>query len=246
MMLNVRTVIVLILFSLMAFTSGAAKGTLILKIIDLAGDPIPNHDINIKGKGSFVSNSDGIVFIEKVKDGKMYELESGSSIMYRKYWDFRTFPNITSDTAVITIKWSSKGWELSLPKLYERDQNNREKLLEEIDFTQYSPCDDSTGEHHILNMRFPGGNALLGVFLMENINYPIEAIENEDSGLVVVSFIISEKGTLENIYLDQSNSASLDAEAIRLIEMIDNWLPPTCNGKPLSTTVRIPINFKVS
>ncbi len=130
MMLNVRTVIVLIIFSLVAFASDAAKGTLTLKIVDLAGYPIPNHDIKIKGKGRFVSNSDGLVLAEKIKEKKMYQLESGSSEMYRFYWSSSSFFNI-EDTAVITIKWSRKGWEMGLTKLFEKDLSDRAKLLEE-------------------------------------------------------------------------------------------------------------------
>jgi TonB family protein len=51
-------------------------------------------------------------------------------------------------------------------------------------------------------------------WINNNINYPTQAIENHEEGVVYVSFSISEKGEAENIVVEEGVSIALNNEAI--------------------------------
>lgn len=90
---------------------------------------------------------------------------------------------------------------------------------------------------------FVGGNAALSLWIAKNVEYPKDAIEMNEQGKVYVSFVIEENGTISTIVVEKGVSASLDAEAIRLIESMPNWIPGELEGTKVRTRARLPINF---
>lgn len=90
---------------------------------------------------------------------------------------------------------------------------------------------------------FPGGNSQMKSYLMGNIYYPEEAINNDVSGKVFIEFIVHEDGSINCVYAKNSVSKYLDAEAIRVINFMPNWKPGKVSGKSVSTRCMIPIKF---
>lgn len=57
-------------------------------------------------------------------------------------------------------------------------------------------------------------------FLVENVKYPVEAMEKCVQGRVVVQFTVNEDGTLSDWIVTKSVDPDLDKEAIRLIQLM--------------------------
>ena len=91
--------------------------------------------------------------------------------------------------------------------------------------------------------QFPGGDLELQKFIARTIKYPVEAQEKGETGRVFVTFIINKLGAVENVCTAKSVSPSLDAEAIRVIKTLPNWIPGSKDGKSVNVTYTLPINF---
>lgn len=88
-----------------------------------------------------------------------------------------------------------------------------------------------------------GGDSALNVFISRNVQYPAEAKKNKEQGQVVVQFVIDEKGLIKNSKVLTSVSTSLDAEALRLINVMPAWTPGSQKGKAVAVLHKLPINF---
>lgn len=91
---------------------------------------------------------------------------------------------------------------------------------------------------------FPGGIDGLISFLSSNIKYPQDAIKNKISGKVLIQFILSPTGKVEEVTVLESLSPSCDAEAVRVVKSMPDWTPAEYKGKKIKIIQSIPISFK--
>ncbi|MDX2361350.1 MAG: energy transducer TonB [Crocinitomicaceae bacterium] len=90
---------------------------------------------------------------------------------------------------------------------------------------------------------FTGGQSALREWISSNTIYPQSAIENEEQGSVYTAFIVEGDGSITNIVVERGISTALDNEAIRLIQLMPNWMPANTNGAAVRTRARFPIVF---
>ncbi|PTQ95148.1 protein TonB [Mucilaginibacter yixingensis] len=86
---------------------------------------------------------------------------------------------------------------------------------------------------------FPGGNDGLMNFLKQNIHYPKGAV----NGKVFASFIVSKAGKITDIKIMRGLNSVTDAEVIRVLKLMPDWIPGTINGKPADITYTLPVAF---
>lgn len=98
----------------------------------------------------------------------------------------------------------------------------------------------------IVMPQYPGGEAELRKFIAAELDYPLEARVNKESGEVLVAFSIGMDGYISGVRVVRSVSESLDAEAVRVVSKMPPWIPGKKNGRPVRAEMTIPINFKVS
>ena len=91
--------------------------------------------------------------------------------------------------------------------------------------------------------RFPGGQQALMGFIRDNLKYPIQAQEEKKTGTVVVNFLVSSTGKIENVKVDKSINPALDAEAVRVVSKMPDWFPGKQNGKPVDVYYSVPFEF---
>jgi TonB family protein len=91
--------------------------------------------------------------------------------------------------------------------------------------------------------QFPGGTVALLKFIKDNISYPPEAVAEKITGKVYLGFIVEKNGSLSNVEVLRGIHPLIDAEAIRIIQSMPNWIPGTLNNEPARTRLRIPISF---
>lgn len=114
----------------------------------------------------------------------------------------------------------------------EPDNRTREEriAMEVIDFPD-------------LEAQFPGGMSALQQYIMENVKYPVEALEKGIQGRVYLSFVVEKDGTLTQIKVERGVSAELDSEAKRVVRAMPKWKPGEAAGRTVRTRCRLPIAF---
>lgn len=88
---------------------------------------------------------------------------------------------------------------------------------------------------------FPGGPEALNQFLSSNTHTPTgEAVVQ---GKVIVQFIISEEGNLEDVKVVKGISPAFDTEALRVIALLPKFKPGMQSGKPVKVYYNLAVNF---
>ena len=93
--------------------------------------------------------------------------------------------------------------------------------------------------------QFPGGPAALMQFLSQNVKYPVEAHKAGVQGRVIANFVVEKDGSITEAKIVKSVSPELDAEALRVIGSMPNWMPGMQNGEPVRVKYTVPITFKL-
>ena len=88
-----------------------------------------------------------------------------------------------------------------------------------------------------------GGRNAFKEYVNTNLQYPEAARSQQVEGVVVLKVTVSSEGSINNIEVKKSLSASCDQEAVRLIEEGPRWSPATYNGDPVEGSVRVRIIF---
>ena len=82
---------------------------------------------------------------------------------------------------------------------------------------------------------YPGGQAALIEYISNNVKYPDDAAKKKVEGKVFVTFVVDTDGKITDVSLLRKVFPSLDAEAIRVISGMPNWIP----GKQKGQVVRV-------
>ena len=90
---------------------------------------------------------------------------------------------------------------------------------------------------------FPGGQEALMSYLGSKMIYPIDAIENSVQGRLMVQFTVSAEGKVADVVVVRELYPSIDAEAIRIVKAMPDWIPGKDKGKNVSARVTLPIAF---
>jgi len=108
--------------------------------------------------------------------------------------------------------------------------NSKEKML---------ACDvDSFPE-----AMYVGGYTAMMRYIVENVQYPQESVENDEQGRVYIQFIVEGNGKISHVKVEKGAYPSLDEEAVRVIRMMPDWIPAKCGEYGLRQSMRIPIIF---
>ena len=94
--------------------------------------------------------------------------------------------------------------------------------------------------------QYPGGQIAMLKYIMENIKYPKQIMEEGIQGRVTVSFIVEKDGRVSNVRLLRSVQPALDKEAIRVVKSMPKWTPGKQNGKPVRVRFNLPVMFKLN
>lgn len=92
---------------------------------------------------------------------------------------------------------------------------------------------------------FPGGSAALQQFIAKHIVYPEDALDAEKEAKVIIKFIITETGAIENVTSMKPAGYGFDEEAIRVVQSMPLWKPGMQNGKPVNVYFQLPITFRL-
>ena len=94
--------------------------------------------------------------------------------------------------------------------------------------------------------QFPGGDEALLQYLLENIQFSFESDKRgTPQGLVMVQFNVSASGKISDIEIVSGVSPKLDAEVVRVVEAMPDWIPAERLGEKVDAPFQLPVNFQV-
>jgi|SaaInlLV_10m_DNA_2_1039722.scaffolds.fasta_scaffold15923_2 protein TonB len=94
--------------------------------------------------------------------------------------------------------------------------------------------------------KFPGDEKALSKFLGKNIVYPALEKEIGLQGLVTLHFVVKKDGRITDVTVIKGVSPNIDAEAIRVVEAMPNWIPGKQRDRNVDVSIMMPIRFTLS
>lgn len=93
--------------------------------------------------------------------------------------------------------------------------------------------------------QYETGERGLANFISRTLRYPIDARQNGVEGRILCSFIVGANGAIFNVEVVQGLHASLDAEAVRVLQLMPRWIPGENNGEKVNVKCLLPIDFTI-
>lgn len=136
---------------------------------------------------------------------------------------------------------------ISIADVVGNDEENG-ALIEDIKqvVTQEAPKEEEVFEMVEQDPEFPGGQAEMMKFIKDNMNYPVIAMENGVQGRVYCQFVVGANGKIRDVKVVRGVDPYLDKEAVRVIEMMPDWIPGRQNGRAVSVRYTLPVLFKLN
>ncbi len=93
---------------------------------------------------------------------------------------------------------------------------------------------------------FTGGTPEMHKFISNTLSYPADAVERNEQGLVVYTFVVEKDGTLSNFNMIHSADPLLNEEALRILKNMPPWRPARHNGEIVRSETYVPLYFKLN
>lgn len=90
---------------------------------------------------------------------------------------------------------------------------------------------------------FPNGEEALYKYLNDKIKYPAVARENNIQGKVIVQFVVTKDGDIQNAKVVRGIGGGCNEEALRVVNGMPRWKPGRHNGRAVPVTFTLPISF---
>ena len=93
---------------------------------------------------------------------------------------------------------------------------------------------------------FPGGEHELLSYIGHHLKYPVEAQQKGIQGRILVKFIVSKSGKVENAQIVRGLDPSIDNEGLRVVNTLPDFIPGEMKGEKVPVYYVLPITFKLT
>lgn len=93
---------------------------------------------------------------------------------------------------------------------------------------------------------FPGGNSAMIKFLGDSIRYPVAAQQKGIQGRVICNFVVMKDGSISDVQIARGVDPLLDAEAVRVLESMPDWIPGKQRGQNVNVRFTLPVIFRLT
>jgi TonB family protein len=106
---------------------------------------------------------------------------------------------------------------------------------------------DKNGIYQVIDKmpQYPGGEKALLDYIGQNLKYPVDAQEKGIQGRIVVRFVVTKFGKVENVEIVRGLYPSMDKEGVRMVSSLPDWIPGEQKGQKVSVYYTVPITFKL-
>lgn len=95
------------------------------------------------------------------------------------------------------------------------------------------------------DITYKGGESRLYKIIKQNLTYPQQAILDSIEGTVIVYFAIDTIGRSTEIKIVKGIREDIDKEAIRCVDLLDEWTVGKQNSEKISLHHMLPIKFSL-
>ncbi len=95
------------------------------------------------------------------------------------------------------------------------------------------------------NVSYKDGNDRINKIIGQNLKYPPKAIKDKVGGTVRLYFTIDTLGHPRYIQVLKSVRADIDSEAIRCVNLLNEWVPRNDNGRKACLHHTLSIKFEM-
>lgn len=93
---------------------------------------------------------------------------------------------------------------------------------------------------------YDGGQTAIEDYIISNLEYPQDAIDNGVEGTVRVRFAVDQQGNVTNVStVGDRLGYGLEEEAVRVVSRMPKWTPGQVKGKNVTTWRLLPINYRL-
>ncbi len=90
---------------------------------------------------------------------------------------------------------------------------------------------------------YPGGKDQLMFFIAKNFEYPKQALINEVSGILEISFFINQDGKVGDIKVKEDLGFGTGEAGINVVKKLRKWKPGMRRGEPVRVAYTLPIRL---
>ena len=80
-------------------------------------------------------------------------------------------------------------------------------------------------------------------FVYRHIRYPDLARQGSIEGTAVVRFVVEKDGSITNLEILRDPGGRCGQEALRVVELMPQWLPGKQRGRPVRVQYNLPIRY---
>lgn len=207
-------------------------------------EPLPGTSIIIKGttRGT-VSDRDGKYLLK---------IDREDAVLVYSFVGYET-REVNADREKIDVEMSQKIHKLD-PDKVTRTTKYMGGASSQDDQVEKDEPDGSKVFYVVEDMpQFTGGEKgkgdlaeTLGDYFRQNMRYPEMARQMNLEGKVVVDFTVDAKGKIRDAAVVNSSNDLFDAETLRLIRDMPDWVPGKQRGKPVSVRFTCPVEFRLN
>jgi len=104
---------------------------------------------------------------------------------------------------------------------------------------------DSVYEQVDVYPEFKGGMEEFNQYIQDNLKYPQEAIDKDETAKVFVEFVVDKSGEIRDVQLKREEKEYFEKAAIKVISEMPKLKSGLKNGKYVNTKVIVPITFQL-
>ena len=90
-----------------------------------------------------------------------------------------------------------------------------------------------------------GGQAAMLKFISKHLHYPHRAVAEGLEGVVIVSFVVSASGEVNQVTVLKDLGGGTGEEAVRVVSKMPRWKPGVQNHRQVPVRMTLPIRFKL-
>jgi len=121
----------------------------------------------------------------------------------------------------------------------------QDEVLVHVDEMPYFPGCNDFGENQKVAKRRCSNNNLVS-FIANNIKYPESAKKDRLEGTVLISFVIDNKGFLNDPFVLRDIGGGCGEAALDVVKQMVRWEPGVNQGRSVNVKLNLPIKFSLS
>lgn len=130
--------------------------------------------------------------------------------------------------------------EIVKPIIIEEEEEGPVPIAERMPIHMKCDLDGTEAERRLCT------NTNIMESLYKRIKYPSYARDIGLEGTVVVSFVVSKTGEIENVEILRDIGAGCGAEVIKAVKKLGTFYPGKHNGRPVAVIHRLPVKFSLN